>query len=208
MRLFQRIFSVFGLGRTDRRASRRRDLKVPADFSQGSEDAELFSQTENVSETGAFIQTNDPLPPGSPITVDFTIYLSDDRITPGWKTSVKAEVVHAVNAPGRGSGMGVRFLEPESDETSGLLPLLQSGGWKTRPIAKVRPGAVKEKEVEMQISAIQKDQSELAVEVQAYKQEPAAKSAPKDEAEPFLDEKEMRAIEDRMQEDESNSKGR
>src|SRR5262249_32163060 len=65
-----------------------------------------MAATENLSETGLFIATRDPLPSGSRLDIDLKL--------PGLTAHLEAVVVWtcAQNGEGRKPGMGVGLIEP------------------------------------------------------------------------------------------------
>jgi uncharacterized protein (TIGR02266 family) len=68
----------------------------------------------NLSRTGCFIRSTDPLPIGTQVALKFTVILDDPEILEGLGEVVRVEPVGSTETP----GMGVTFLElsPESRE--------------------------------------------------------------------------------------------
>lgn len=103
-------------GKPGRRFPRRLSVR----FRSVNEREFKVGYTTNISQTGMFVATIRPLPPGT--HVDLEIGANDQAVR------LNAEVVHARKvAPVwqkiRPSGMGVRFLEPQrsSDELLDLM---------------------------------------------------------------------------------------
>lgn len=71
----------------------------------GAVDAHLSEYVTNVSRTGAFIRSKDPLPVGTRVNLKFTILLEEIEVIEGVGEVVR---VQGAAAPG-GQGMGVQF---------------------------------------------------------------------------------------------------
>ena len=98
--------------RTHERFPTRIAVDVHSDRPSG--DHFLFAYIENISERGIFVRTDDPLPPGTEITLRFTA--ESERIeldgSVMWVNPVRE------NGDNPNPGMGVRFesLSPEDRE--------------------------------------------------------------------------------------------
>lgn len=67
-----------------------------------SSGAFLFTNPDNISETGAYIPTRDPLPPGTPIRLRF----ERDGAEP---LELQGQIAWSARFEGAGGGMGVEF---------------------------------------------------------------------------------------------------
>ncbi len=95
----------------DQRTDRR--LTINKEFE--SFDAFIHEYVTNVSRSGVFIRSKDPLPVGTKVTLTFTVIMDDVATIEG-----SGEVVRVQDDP---SGMGVVFTEL-SDYSDGLLARL------------------------------------------------------------------------------------
>ncbi len=95
----------------DQRTDRR--LTINKEFE--SFDAFIHEYVTNVSHSGVFIRSKDPLPVGTKVTLTFTVIMDDVATIEG-----SGEVVRVQDDP---SGMGVVFTEL-SDYSDGLLARL------------------------------------------------------------------------------------
>ncbi len=86
-------------------------------------DAHLSEYVVNVSRTGAFIRSKDPLPVGTRVNLRFSILLDEIEIVEG-----VAEVVRVQSSP---SGMGVVFRRL-SEASARLLERLEQSGTAPR----------------------------------------------------------------------------
>jgi type IV pilus assembly protein PilZ len=89
----------------DRRSAERVPVEIPVDYR--SEKTFLFASIRNISELGIFVETRDPLPPGTSLTLHFDLPV-------GTRVEERGEVVW-INPyrPGEENlnpGMGIRFL--------------------------------------------------------------------------------------------------
>lgn len=95
----------------DQRTNRR--LTINKEFE--SFDAFIHEYVTNVSRSGVFIRSKNPLPVGTKVTLTFTVIMDDVATIEG-----SGEVVRVQDDP---SGMGVVFTEL-SDYSDGLLARL------------------------------------------------------------------------------------
>jgi hypothetical protein len=118
----------------DRRGAPRIPVTLPADFARsddaggeaGEESVFLFHRTVNISRTGAFIHATSPLPVGSAIAVDFTLFSTDAFAAPARRIACAARVINVAPAPAasvpggtpapRVTGMGIRFADLSEED--------------------------------------------------------------------------------------------
>lgn len=85
--------------------ARRREPRVIVNREFKSVEEFISEYVSNISRTGAFIRTDDPLPIGTRVQLRFTLLIDEIETIEG-----EGEVVRVVAASGRGkSGMGVVF---------------------------------------------------------------------------------------------------
>jgi uncharacterized protein (TIGR02266 family) len=85
--------------------ARRREPRVIVNREFKSVEEFVSEYVSNISRTGAFIRTDDPLPIGTRVQLRFTLLLDEIETIEG-----EGEVVRLVRPSGRGkSGMGVVF---------------------------------------------------------------------------------------------------
>jgi len=201
------IFKYSGLLRVfDRRRATRHLINLPADYSMDDDAVYLFFSTVDISETGAFISTLNPLPKGMLIDVDFTLLTNDEPVQKGRKISVVAEIMQTITDDKRhfrkGRGMGVRFLNLSTREWCMIESAITGDNAKKTMEIKITTEDVPTKEQEeRQIWEIRKQQANLRKEVNSYTHDLESEdfiSRKEDEA--FLDEEEQKEIEARIAE--------
>jgi uncharacterized protein (TIGR02266 family) len=107
--------------KSERQAHPRTRGRIRVRF--GTENLDRTAFTMNVSQTGAFVRTNQVFPPGTTIKVEFTF-------ADGKALTVYARVVWAKRVPPQMAhllvcGMGLRFINPGP----GWLEMF--GGWES-----------------------------------------------------------------------------
>ena len=106
---------------TDKRAFPRYATRVYGVFSRDIDLDETDALMTNMSLGGAFVRTDHPAPPGSPVTLKMYVEGSDVPI------SVAGEVVWW-RRPGQGEepGMGVKFMQVSAQDLERLKKYLAS----------------------------------------------------------------------------------
>lgn len=107
----------FSPGLDPREVDRRRSVRVPTRLRVRYETGTGFERSHltNLSRGGAFVQTEFPLPVGSPIRLRVEIEPENDEI------ELPGQVVQSYSGPSQAderTGMGIRFMElsPEAEE--------------------------------------------------------------------------------------------
>jgi uncharacterized protein (TIGR02266 family) len=84
-------------------AERRRDERITINHEFSSVEQFITEYVSNISRSGVFIRSKDPLPPGTRVKLRFTIILNEIETIEG-----VGEVVRVSKDP---MGMGVAFVE-------------------------------------------------------------------------------------------------
>jgi uncharacterized protein (TIGR02266 family) len=93
-----------------RRAAPRVEAKMHVTYREPSGDHALTNYSINVSTGGVFIETESPLPAGTPLLLDFTIPGHDDPI----RCTGRVAWINEVDGPGKHRlppGMGLQFFD-------------------------------------------------------------------------------------------------
>ena len=98
----------------ERRINSRRDCSIKVSLKSG-ENIEFTSDATNMSAGGVFVKTNDPLPAGSVITLEFTIPAVNKTV------SCRGLVIWECHTDplgdcGDAAGMGIRMLNLSAQE--------------------------------------------------------------------------------------------
>lgn len=107
---------------SEKRKHHRLPLKFKVDWK--SEGHFLFENATNISEHGIFIETNEPMPPGTPVELQFTLPNTSKKI------EVRGQViwVNPVRKPtdlNHNPGMGVRFENLNEIDRDTILALVK-----------------------------------------------------------------------------------
>jgi uncharacterized protein (TIGR02266 family) len=100
----------------DRRASER--VRINREFA--SVERFIAEYAADISRDGCFIRSRHPLPVGTEVELYFTVIESDLELIKG-----VGEVVRVIPAEEEGAGMGVRFVELESDADERIRALIE-----------------------------------------------------------------------------------
>lgn len=104
---------------SERRTAERHPVRLDVNYKHG--ETYLFSRSSNLSELGIFLVTQNALPNGSRIELQFS--------PPGGGESiyVVGEVVWVVRGgSGKEGGMGVRFINPTTEARQRLKALIRT----------------------------------------------------------------------------------
>jgi hypothetical protein len=92
-----------------------RRLKKRLSLKFGTDSPTRVAFTEDLSQSGLFIKTVSPLPPGTRVIIELTMPEGEKVMIEGmsrWRKSAPAQVIHLVNK----KGMGIRILKFISGE--------------------------------------------------------------------------------------------
>lgn len=101
---------------------RRRAERVPVNHELGEGLGEGGTWVSDLSSTGVFVHTDEPIPVGSIIDLRFTVLLDDPVVI-----EVQARVVRHGQDP---RGLGVEFIEPSDDNRARIEAVLE----RRRPV--------------------------------------------------------------------------
>ena len=103
----------------ERRLHKRHKLKIDVNYRRG--ETYLFSQSENLSELGIFLVSNDPLARGTELELRFS------PPEGGAPIEVTGEVVWIeMGGHGKAPGMGIRFLSPSTEVRDRIKALIRT----------------------------------------------------------------------------------
>lgn len=105
-----------------RLADKRREARVPMQLKvdvESPNDHYLFEYSSNLSQNGIFIQTTEPLSPGTPVTMQFSL---PDKVL----IRTRGEVIWANDdADDEEPGMGIKFMGLSEADRENILNTLK-----------------------------------------------------------------------------------
>ncbi|MCB0307830.1 MAG: TIGR02266 family protein [Bdellovibrionales bacterium] len=107
-------------------AEKRKHRRVPVKFKVDwkSEGTFLFEKATNISEHGIFIETQEPMPPGTMIDLQFTIPDKPKKIVVLGKVAW-VNPVRATSDSNYNPGMGIRFENLKEIDRDTILSLIK-----------------------------------------------------------------------------------
>lgn len=107
-------------GKKEKRSARRVPVKLRVDWK--AEGTFLYENATNISEHGIFVETNDPMEPGTMIDLQFTIPDSHKKIQVlgevAWANPLRPEKNY-------NPGMGIRFVNLKEIDKEMILSLIK-----------------------------------------------------------------------------------
>lgn len=109
-------------GKKEQRSSRRVPLKLKVDWK--AEGTFLYENATNISEHGIFVETNEPLAPGTMIDLQFTLPEANAKIEVlgevAWANPLRPAKKDNLNP-----GMGIRFVNLKELDKETILSLIK-----------------------------------------------------------------------------------